>query len=631
MIIPVKKIRVMASKNDAALLVTSIQQTGKMMLTHGFDNQIGSEEQHLLARIEKSIETLQAYQKRRFFEYREIDLDRFNQVSDEANEILSKLDHYALEKERIDAKLKGNNKLSLLIKPFETLDVLTKDLNELKQSKAFYGSINTNDTQQVIEFLQTKNVHTETYQTVGERQYVVLLSLENDFSKTLEFLHKIDFKVYEIPSFDMLIKDKLDDLEKENINLNKRLQEIDNDIRNTSHQIETLKIYYDFTYNKILKDKVKLSTTEQVVYVEGFVSELDYEPFVSQMKSKLTCDVEDVEISNDEIVPTALKNNKFVQQFETITNMFSAPNPNEIDPNPVMSVWYWIIFGIMMGDIGYGLAMLIGFSLFIKLKRPKGELKKLSYIFAYSGITSIIAGILFGSFFGASFDLLNVIGTWFGRSDLSSTILEPTVNPLPMLIISMALGGLHIICGLILKMILEVRRKNILAALADGLSWIFVLVGVALFLVVKPAMIGIIVVGIGALMVLLLAGREKKSLFGKFFGGLGGLYGASNYLSDILSYSRILALSLSSAVIAYTMNMLAGMVQGSIIGFIFSIAIYIVGHVFNFVMGLLSAYVHDGRLQYLEFFGKFYEGGGTVFTPFEYQLKYINEIKKENN
>ncbi len=392
-----------------------------------------------------------------------------------------------------------------------------------------------------------------------------------------------------------------------------------------------MKIYYDFTYNKILKDKVKLSTTEQVVYVEGFVSELDYEPFVSQMKSKLTCDVEDVEISNDEIVPTALKNNKFVQQFETITNMFSAPNPNEIDPNPVMSVWYWIIFGIMMGDIGYGLAMLIGFSLFIKLKRPKGELKKLSYIFAYSGITSIIAGILFGSFFGASFDLLNVIGTWFGRSDLSSTILEPTVNPLPMLIISMALGGLHIICGLILKMILEVRRKNILAALADGLSWIFVLVGVALFLVVKPAMIGIIVVGIGALMVLLLAGREKKSLFGKFFGGLGGLYGASNYLSDILSYSRILALSLSSAVIAYTMNMLAGMVQGSIIGFIFSIAIYIVGHVFNFVMGLLSAYVHDGRLQYLEFFGKFYEGGGTVFTPFEYQLKYINEIKKENN
>lgn len=631
MIIPVKKIRVLASKNDAALLVTSIQQTGKMMLTHGFDNQIGSEEQHLLARIEKSIETLQAYQKRRFFEYREIDLDRFNQVSDEANEILSKLDHYALEKERIDAKLKGNNKLSLLIKPFETLDVLTKDLNELKQSKAFYGSINTNDTQQVIEFLQTKNVHTETYQTIDERQYVVLLSLENDFSKTLEFLHKIDFKVYEIPSFDMLIKDKLDDLEKENINLNKRLQEIDNDIRNTSHQIETLKIYYDFTYNKILKDKVKLSTTEQVVYVEGFVSELDYEPFVSQMKSKLTCDVEDVEISNDEIVPTALKNNKFVQQFETITNMFSAPNPNEIDPNPVMSVWYWIIFGIMMGDIGYGLAMLIGFSLFIKLKRPKGELKKLSYIFAYSGITSIIAGILFGSFFGASFDLLNVIGTWFGRSDLSSTILEPTVNPLPMLIISMALGGLHIICGLILKMILEVRRKNILAALADGLSWIFVLVGVALFLVVKPAMIGIIVVGIGALMVLLLAGREKKSLFGKFFGGLGGLYGASNYLSDILSYSRILALSLSSAVIAYTMNMLAGMVQGSIIGFIFSIAIYIVGHVFNFVMGLLSAYVHDGRLQYLEFFGKFYEGGGTVFTPFEYQLKYINEIKKENN
>jgi len=171
-------------------------------------------------------------------------------------------------------------------------------------------------------------------------------------------------------------------------------------------------------------------------------------------------------------------------------------------------------------------------------------------------------------------------------------------------------------------------------AIADALSWILILVGLVLFaaqLVIWTSAsllsyIGLGFAGIGALLLLFLAGRKSKNIFGKVLGGLGALYKSTSYVSDILSYSRILALSLSSAVIASTMNLLAGMIQGSVIGFILSLLVYLVGHVFNFVMSMLSAYVHDGRLQYIEFFGKFYEGGGYLFEPFSIRLKQISEI-----
>ena len=263
----------------------------------------------------------------------------------------------------------------------------------------------------------------------------------------------------------------------------------------------------------------------------------------------------------------------------------------------------------------------------------KGTLKQLVSVFFYSGITSIVAGILFGSFFGAPFDLGALIGSLFAQQ-WTTIILNPVNDPLIMLGFSLVFGVLHIINGLGFKFALLIRRKDYVGAIADALSWILILVGLVLFaaqLVIWTSAsflsyIGLGFAGVGALLLLFLAGRKSKNIFGKVLGGLGALYKSTSYVSDILSYSRILALSLSSAVIASTMNLLAGMIQGSVIGFILSLLVYLVGHVFNFVMSMLSAYVHDGRLQYIEFFGKFYEGGGYLFEPFSIRLKQISEI-----
>ncbi len=203
-----------------------------------------------------------------------------------------------------------------------------------------------------------------------------------------------------------------------------------------------------------------------------------------------------------------------------------------------------------------------------------------------------------------------------------------------MLGFSLVFGILHIINGLGFKMAILIKRKDYIGAIADGLSWILILIGlvfVAAQIIIWTSLvvlsyIGLGLAGLGAVILLVLAGRKSKNIFGKIFGGLGALYKSTSYISDILSYSRILALSLSTAVIASTMNLLAGMIQGSVVGIILSIFVYLIGHIFNFAMGMLSTYVHDGRLQYIEFFGKFYEGGGYLFEPFAIRLKHINEI-----
>ena len=176
-------------------------------------------------------------------------------------------------------------------------------------------------------------------------------------------------------------------------------------------------------------------------------------------------------------------------------------------------------------------------------------------------------------------------------------------------------------------MIENIKDGNIIDMLAKNVSWILILLGIGAYFL--NSMVGIVMVGIGGLLIILFSGHTKKSILGKALGGILGLYDVTSYMGDLLSYSRIMALAMSSAAVAVVMNTLAQMVGGSVVGMIFAAIIFLVGHVFNLVLGLLSAYVHDSRLQYIEFYGKFYEGGGVDFKPLSIETKYIKEIKEE--
>ena len=200
---------------------------------------------------------------------------------------------------------------------------------------------------------------------------------------------------------------------------------------------------------------------------------------------------------------------------------------------------------------------------------------------------------------------------------------------LDYLILSIVVGGLHLISGYLIKAYANIRDGKLLDALFDNFAWIFLITGIGLLFIESVSKVGIALAITGAALIVLTHGRSSKNIFGKLGKGLYSLYNSVGVFSDILSYSRILALSLSSAIIGMVMNILAELLQGIFIGIVMSAFVYIIGHAFNLAMGLHSAYVHDSRLQYIQFFGKFYEGGGVEFKPLSMNLKHIDKIEIE--
>ena len=299
--------------------------------------------------------------------------------------------------------------------------------------------------------------------------------------------------------------------------------------------------------------------------------------------------------------------------------MFALPTYRGLDPNFMVAPFYFLFFGMMLSDAGYGLLLAIGGFLVLKYTNIRGSMRNMIKMFAFCGVSTVIWGFLFGTFFG---DAVGVISSTFFGSDVALKPLwfDPVSDPITLLIVSFVVGFIHIMVGLGLKMYMLIRDKQYFSAVFDIGSWMVLLLGIPVILV--NAVVGGIMVGAGALSLILTQGREKKDIFGKIIGGVGSLYDITGYLSDVLSYSRILALGLSAGVIGSVFNKLGSLGGGNFLGLILFIVIFAVGHVLNLALGVLSAYVHASRLQYIEFFSKFYESGGRKFDEFGVNAKY---------
>ena len=280
----------------------------------------------------------------------------------------------------------------------------------------------------------------------------------------------------------------------------------------------------------------------------------------------------------------------------------------------------------MLGDVAYGLILAVGGFLAVKLMKPKGGIKKLITLFAICGVSCIIAGVLFGSYFGdlPTKMMVNMFGVAEENVPKIAILFDPMQNPMGLLIISLAVGAIHLFTGMGIKFYVLCKEGRPLDAVFDIGSWYVFFIGIGL-LFVSPN-IGKYVAIAGASMLVLTQGRNQKNVIMKFLMGLYSLYDSISYLSDLLSYSRIMALGLASVVIASVVNLLGTM--GGFIGVIIAI---IVGHTLNLVINLLGTFVHTSRLQYIEFFGKFFEDGGRPFKPMTPEMKYTAISENENN
>lgn len=376
-----------------------------------------------------------------------------------------------------------------------------------------------------------------------------------------------------------------------------------------------------------------LLRTQETFVTEGWVPQRQKEK-VEKALADYTCYYEFREPGPEEEFPVLLKNNKFVEPFEAITEMYALPNSLSMDPNPFMAPFFFVFFGMMLSDAGYGLVLAIAGLWGAKHLDMGVNGKKLLKMLGYCGISTVFWGALYGSWFGDAIPKITEV--FFGNRVQVPMLLDPLTNPMPILIMAFIAGYIHILVGMGLKAYLMIRRGHSVDALFDVGFWYFVLIGLVIFAGGQMVLGNLMMASIGkwlaiagAVGLVLTQGRDKKNPIMKLANGVLSLYDITGYFSDLLSYSRIMALGLATGVIAQVVNTMGTLPGANIIGVVVFVAVFLLGHVLNLAINALGSYVHTSRLQYVEFFGKFFEGGGEPFRPLKPATKYVNVINQE--
>lgn len=529
----------------------------------------------------------------------------------------------------VEAKDKNNSKIQNIdskigeLKPWEDLSSSLDGLNNMGSVNIYTGTVSSNHAAEFeSEFIKNDLAYLDRV-SKDKNFYYYLMIVENSVDEKIKSLFSsYGFTPINIKA-DGKVKDKIESYERDKEFLYEKNKNIEEDLKTYLKYLEDFKFSYEFYRNekiKIMSERKFLKTTE-LDLIEGYVPSDKLSDFENEVKKvcgeNYYLNAEDAN-RDSEKVPILLKNNSFVSPFELMTEMYSMPRYNEIDPTPFFAPFYFIFAGIMVGDFGYGLLVFLG-TLFA-LKKFKLTEKKRRFIkfFNYLSISTIIFGLVFGSFFGGIIEL--------------PALIDPAEDSTLLVILSLILGGIHIFFALGIKAYMNIRDGKPKDALYDVGFWYMAVLGAIGFILSKflpqVAAFGkvfLVVMVLGMIGIVATGGREEKSTGAKIGWGIYSLYGISSYLGDFVSYLRLMALVLSGSFLGLAINMIAGMLfESNILGKLFAIVIFVVFQLFNAFLSYLSAYVHTARLTYVEMFNKFYEGGGIPFKKMIENSDYFN-------
>ena len=485
----------------------------------------------------------------------------------------------------------------------------------------FFGTAGLNVTDDALKALADSLDGLLTWQQASSDRslrYLLVMCHRSVKERALSALRDLGFSTVSFRGMTGTAKENDKALAENLAALEKERQEIEQRIAGLGGKREALLEASDRAAIALRREEAKsrLVGTDKVFLLEGWLP-ADRCAEIEKTLKPFTCAIETREPTEDEYpqVPVQLKNNKLTRPLNMVTEMYSLPAYGTLDPNPLMAPFFILFYGIMMADMGYGLLMMIASVIISKKYRPKGTSGELFSLLGLCGISTFIMGALTGGFFGDFLTQLVAIvspGTVFALPKLFDPLDDLTM----ILIGSMALGMVQIVTGMAISLIEKCKRKKFLDAFFEEITWWIVFVGIALLALGK----GAAVLYVGCALVLLGPIVQGKG-WGRLTGVFGSLYNhVTGYFGDILSYTRLMALMLAGSVIAQVFNMLAAM-PGNVIAFII---ISMLGNAMNFGLNLLGCYVHDLRLQCLEFFNKFYVDGGKPFRPMTLDTEYVD-------
>lgn len=525
------------------------------------------------------------------------------------------------------------------------------DFNGTKKTKAYVGTLpNEQSTEQILAQFATfaegvEGIDVSIISSSSEQTCVMVVCLNENGPRVEEALRHMGFAR---PSVSGGVPARMSEETEQRLSaLRKEMDEARAEIASYKDKREDIKFAIDYFTMRAAKYDVicHLDQTSKVFIIKGYMPTEVTDAVEHDLSSRFDCVVEFETPTQADEIPVLLKNNGFAAPVEGVVASYSLPGKAEFDPSMIVAIFYYFLFGMMLSDAVYGLIMVVGCAVMLsKNKNMEQGMRKTLTMFMYSGIGTIFWGVMFGSYLG---DLPKVIASTFFGVDPDSIRLylfkDPIDDPMTVLGIAFIIGIVHIFFGMAAGAYKAIKDHRFFDAVWDVFCWYFVLIGLIGILLntdMLKGMFGLtytmpdalmtvfkVLAGIGAAGIVLFGGRDAKNIGVRIGKGAYALYGVTSYLSDILSYSRLLALGLATGVISSVFNSMAAMVAGPpVIGVILFILIVVVGHTLNLAINALGAYVHTNRLEYVEFFSKFYDGGGKPFTPFDEKTKYFKVV-----
>ncbi|HZK34452.1 MAG TPA: V-type ATP synthase subunit I, partial [Bacillota bacterium] len=539
----------------------------------------GNDIEEKLFQVNSAIELLEKYssEKKGMFSSRPlVNLDEFNEVLSREQELLSLANDCTKLQDRLNANRarRGNIRATIdQISPWYKLDLPFESIGRTGATSTLLCILPSNKTQDFQDWLEENDLlaHINIVSDSRDISYCLLVYHLSCESETLDKLRELEFDRLNLSGYSGTAKQLIDGYNKDLQTIDDEEEEILASIKELGETLHKLKILYDSLLIKQQKHEAshRILNTGRAYILKGWIAERDFK----LLEKELTNITDAVQIqlddpADDDVIPTTLDNPSLVQPFEVVTNLYSTPNKRDVDPNRIMAPFYFAMFGVMMGDAGYGIVMAVVGTIILKKMNLKGGAKKLVGLLAICGVSTFIWGFLSGGWFG---DLGENIATSIGL-DTAVVWFNPMEDPLMMLGFCFAFGLVHVLTGMGVRAYMSIRDGYVWDAVFDQGFWFILIVGLLLLLLPATAQAGKYIAIGAAVGLVLTQGRAKKNIIAKFFSGLLSLYNITGIFSDVLSYSRLFALGLSSAIIGMVFNILASMLSGAWYTIIFAVA-----------------------------------------------------------
>jgi len=641
---PMKKIQIIGHQDHREKIINLLHRTGRVQIISSSSQELPKEDigvwEKKLSELSFAIDFLHNYEENSrgllggMFSSRiiisehqwEKAQDEFvgSQIINQCQEISSQLN----EIRNLGNRLKSRYDF---LSPWQNLSLPLENLVPTRKIRLQVGTFTVREGEDFYREIQPKNLplHIEEVFRTASTLYVVIIYL-SQVEEIFLLLRRHHFSPVDFAGFKGIVSSLLKEISEEMGQLQEKEKQLYQKAKKLARYRQQLLMEYDYCLTQKQKKEVliKLLYTRKAFVIEGWIRAKDID-FLRKQLEDLTPQVGVwIRDPGDEEVPVEIENSAFFRPFELITRLYGMPHPRELDPTPFLALFFALFFGICLSDAGYGIILsLVGYYL-VRQTRRQGKESLFGWLFVITGLMTIVMGAFMGGWFGDLFQYL----PWEALRQVRARVMlfDPLENLILFLVIALSLGWLQILAGLGIKAFQNIRQGKILDAWVDQIAWIIILVAVVVFVLVRMKLIpalgqGLALAGgmVGALSILGFGGRESRSIIGRIVMGAYRLYGITGFFSDILSYTRLLALGLATGIIALVINLMGGFFRDiPYVGLILWILVLTVGHIFNLIINTLGAFVHSCRLQYVEFFTKFFEGGGKIFQPFQEERKY---------